>query len=149
MINNISHRAKIWSLFTDMFLPIRYYTFLSTISFSKLGLPVFSKKRVTNFALSFPRVYRGPTKVILRIFGRKCFGSWSSPIDFCINAYFFFIVSKTNFWYFTFWLHDFCISLATRVNSAFAMSLVADFIALVIFTSLSFSWSTILSFYLK
>ena len=34
------------------------------------------KSRASNFALGFPRVYRGPIEVILGIFGRKFFDRW-------------------------------------------------------------------------
>ena len=47
------------------------------------------KSRVSNFTLSFPRVYRGPVEVIVGIFGRTFPDSWRSPIGFCIRAYFF------------------------------------------------------------
>ena len=116
----------------------------SIVSSSKLGLSakLGLKSRVSNFSHSFPRVYRGPIEIILGIFGRKFSDSWRSPIDFCAHAYLLFLLFQEQA-FDTFWLHDFCISLATRVNSAFVISLVADFIMLVIFTSLSFSWSTI------
>ena len=96
------------------------------------------KSRVSNFALSFPRVY-GPIEVILcKIFGRKFFDSWLSPIDFCIHAYFF-----------VYCLHNFCISLATRELIDILISQEDDLVTLIIFTSLLFLWSTSFSFFLK
>ena len=47
-----------------MFLPIRYYTFLSTVSFSKLGLPVFSKVGSPTLHLAFQEF----TVVLLKLY---------------------------------------------------------------------------------
>ena len=97
-----------------------YIFYLFEESFiSKLGLPAFLKVGLATLHLALQEFTEVLLKLHVAYLDENFLIADAVPQTFAYMPTSIFIVSETIFWYFASWLPDFCLSLATSVNSAF------------------------------